>query len=159
MKQRNDDTLKDFMFYLLEVFGMTAKEYLEQGLIIEKLIAENMKALQYWREKSMMVSGSNFEPKYNATRNTTANFVPCVENIICYEENVKRGIDRLYALKDEIYTSIQQVSDPRERLLLMNRYVNCYSWPEVCSLMGISERTVRRVHREALQKFKVPVLN
>ena len=138
---------------------MTAKEYLEQGLNIEKLITENTRLLEYWRDRSTHISGSNFEPKYNASKSTSASFVSCVEKILLYEENTKRNIDKLYELKNEIYTSIQQLTNQMERLILMYRYVDCHTWPEISTLMGLSERTVCRVHNEALKKFKVPVIN
>ena len=44
---------------------MTAKEYLNQARHLDALINCRLREIDYWRDLSSSVSGSNFEPHYN----------------------------------------------------------------------------------------------
>lgn len=46
---------------------MTAKEYLNQARHLDALINCRLREIDYWRDLSSSVSGSNFEPHYNQT--------------------------------------------------------------------------------------------
>ena len=47
---------------------MTAKEYLNQARHLDALINCRLREIDYWRELSSSVSGSNFEPHYNPNK-------------------------------------------------------------------------------------------
>ena len=54
---------------------MTAKEYLNQARHLDALINCRLREIDYWRDLSSSVSGSNFEPHYNPNKPTEAPFV------------------------------------------------------------------------------------
>ena len=58
-------------------------------------------------------------------------------------------IDRI---RLEIYTVIRGVQDVRLRMILMARYCEYMSWPEIQTLVRCTERHVFRLHGEALQQ-------
>ena len=60
---------------------MTAKEYLNQARHLDALINCRLREIDYWRDLSSSVSGSNFEPHYNPNKPTEAPFVRCLEKI------------------------------------------------------------------------------
>ena len=60
---------------------MTAKEYLNQARHLDALINCRLREINYWRDLSSSVSGSNFEQHYNPNKPTEAPFVRCLEKI------------------------------------------------------------------------------
>ena len=107
---------------------MTAKEYLNQARHLDALINCRLREIDYWRDLSSSVSGSNFEPHYNPNKPTEAPFVRCLEKI----------------------DAIQR------QLVLRYRYLDNCSWEEISRMLNVSLRTVHRIHGSALQNFPVP---
>ena len=54
--------------------------------------------------------------------------------------------------KLEIYNTLRNVKDSRYRLILIARYCECMSWPEIQAIMHYNERHVYRLHGLALQQ-------
>ena len=54
---------------------MTAKEYLNQARHLDALINCRLREIDYWRDFTSSVSGSNFEQHYNPNKPTEAPFV------------------------------------------------------------------------------------
>ncbi|MFR6421614.1 MAG: hypothetical protein ACLUOO_02945 [Coprococcus sp.] len=67
---------------------MTAKEYLNQARHLDALINCRLREIDYWRDLSSSVSGSNFEPHYNPNKPTEAPFVRCLEKIDAIQRDV-----------------------------------------------------------------------
>ena len=67
---------------------MTAKEYLNQARHLDALINCRLREIDYWRDLSSSVSGSNFEPHYNPNKPTEAPFVRCLEKIDAIQKDV-----------------------------------------------------------------------
>lgn len=135
---------------------MTAKEYLMQARHLNALIESNIKELEHWRDLSGRISGSCFEPRYNPNRNIEPPFVRCLGKITELEQDINDEIDRLVDLKSEITAAIEQLGNAEEKLVLKYRYFSCMTWEQICEKLCMSERTVRRVHGQALQHFIVP---
>ncbi len=57
------------------------------------------------------------------------------------------------ALYAEIFPVIAALPDADERRVLCRRYLRGQSMHELAAEMGVSERTARRIHREAIQKL------
>ena len=62
-------------------------------------------------------------------------------------------IDRLVELKAEIHNRIEKLSDPYEKLILTERYLNNKSWEEISNLLHYEERNTQYLHGKALQHF------
>lgn len=135
---------------------MTAKEYLNQARHLDALINCRLREIDYWRELSSSVSGSNFEPHYNPNKPTEAPFVRCLEKIDTIQRDVAEKIAYLVRLKGEINTAIDALEMRDEQLVLRYRYLDGFSWDEIEHMMCVSKSTVHRIHGSALQNFPVP---
>ena len=135
---------------------MTAKEYLNQARHLDALINCRLREIDYWRDLSSSVSGSNFEPHYNPNKPTEAPFVRCLEKIDAIQRDVAGKIAYLVRLKGEINTAIDALEMRDEQLVLRYRYLDNCTWEEISRMLNVSLRTVHRIHGSALQHFSVP---
>lgn len=136
---------------------MTPKQYLSQAKHLDALINARLREIDYWKEMSTSISGM----KYDATpRNpntpTDAYFVKCLENVYEIQQDVEKKVGQLIALRDEINSRIDLLTNPEEQLLLRYRYIDNCTWDEIASMLNVSLRTVHRIHGTALQNFPVP---
>ena len=58
---------------------------------------------------------------------------------------------RLDKVRLELFELIQSVDDRRFRIVLMGRYYQCQSWPEISAALELDVRQVYRIHGEALK--------
>ena len=135
---------------------MTAKEYLNQARHLDALINCRLREIDYWRDLSSSVSGSNFEPHYNPNKPTEAPFVRCLEKIDAIQRDVAEKVAYLISLRDEINMRIDMLDSHEEQILLRYRYLDNCSWEEISRMLNVSLRTVHRIHGSALQNFSVP---
>ena len=135
---------------------MTAKEYLNQARHLDALINCRLREIDYWRDLSSSVSGSNFEPHYNPNKPTEAPFVRCLEKIDAIQRDVAGKIAYLVRLKGEINTAIDALEMRDEQLVLRYRYLDNCTWEEISRMLNVSLRTVHRIHGSALQHFSAP---
>ena len=135
---------------------MTAKEYLNQARHLDALINCRLREIDYWRDLSSSVSGSNVEQHYNPNKPTEAPFVRCLEKIDTIQRDVAEKIAYLVRLKGEINTAIDALEMRDEQLVLRYRYLDDCTWEEISRMLNVSLRTVHRIHGSALQHFSVP---
>ena len=135
---------------------MTAKEYLNQARHLDALINCRLREIDYWRDLSNSVSGSNFEPHYNPNKPTEVPFVRCLEKIDTIQRDVAEKIAYLVRLKGEINTAIDALEMRDEQLVLRYRYLDDCTWEEISRMLNVSLRTVHRIHGSALQHFSAP---
>ncbi len=135
---------------------MTAKEYLNQAQHLDALINCRLREIDYWRDLSSSVSGSNFETHYNPNRPTEASFVRCLEKIDEIQRSVEEKVAYLVRLKEEINAAIDMLENRDEQLVLRYRYLDDCTWEQISRMLNVSLRTVHRVHGSALQHFSVP---
>lgn len=135
---------------------MTAKEYLSRARHLDALIHCRLREIDYWKDLSKSVSGSNFEEHYNPNRPSEAPFVKCVEKIIEIQHSVEEKVSHLISLKEEIDRAIDKLDNRDEQLLLRYRYLDNHSWEEIAAMLNVSVRSVHRIHGLALKHFSVP---
>ena len=100
---------------------MTAKEYLNQARHLDALINCRLREIDYWRDLSSSVSGSNFEQHYNPNKPTEAPFVRCLEKIDAIQRDVAEKVAYLISLRDEINMRIDMLNSHEEQILLRYR--------------------------------------
>ena len=132
---------------------MTAKEYLNQARHLDALINSRLREIDYWRDLSSSVSGSNFEPHYNPNKPTEAPFDRCLEKIDAIQRDVAEKVAYLVCLKETINAAIDRLASREEQLVLRYRYLDNCSWEEISRMLNVSLRTVHRIHGSALQNF------
>ena len=135
---------------------MTAKEYLSQAKQLDDIINCRLRELEYWRNLSKNISGSNFEEHFNSSRPSEAPFVRCLEKIDEIERDINSRVDTLVDLRTETNKAIDALEDFEEQLVLRGRYLDNLTWEAIGKIMGVSLRTVHRVHRATLEHFPVP---
>lgn len=128
---------------------MTTKEWLRRGIFLERQI----NALKEEREKLFaLVTKSTGKIDDNKVQVSTMNGS---DNLLAtyadYSLEIERQIDHLIAIKREIIKTIDKVSDPTLKTLLMLRYVNIETWKQVANEMNYSKRQTLRLHKKALE--------
>ena len=135
---------------------MTAKEYLYRAQNIKMLIDCRKREIAYWEDIARSISASNFEPHYNATRNTSASYERAVEKIDEIQHNIDDKIIELVTVLNEVNVCIDQLDREEEQILLRCRYVDNLSWHEIGELMQLSKSSLFRIHDSALRKIQIP---
>ena len=130
---------------------MTAKEYLQQARSLDMLINAKQDELYALRLTATSVSSPALGDKVKS--GGTNNTMQIVDKIIALQEVINSEIDRLVELKAEIHSRIEQLSDPYEKLILTERYLNNKSRLEISELLHYEERNTQYLHGKALQHF------
>lgn len=87
------------------------------------------------------------------SRNGASAAACAVERIEAARGQVQQQERVRKALYAEIFPVIAALPDADERRVLCRRYLRGQSMHELAAEMGVSERTARRIHREAIQKL------
>ena len=65
-------------------------------------------------------------------------------------------IDKLYAIKLEILTAINEVDDGKLRTILIEKYINNKTFEEVAEILSYSkEHVIKTLHPLAVDKIKI----
>ena len=135
---------------------MTPKEYLTQAYRLNERIDAHVRELDELRRLSTSIQATNFDIRVAGTRDPDPPYVKLIHKIADMQEEINQEIDTLVDFKHEVWTAIGQVHGEDERLLLRYRYLENMTWEAIGIRLNASERTVRRIHSSALQKFTVP---
>ena len=104
---------------------MTAKDYLSKARRLQELIDSNSEEIV-----------ADADPSgYNDT-------------LIAENEEMRR-------LKKEIHNKIMEIQDVNQKLVLLYRYENFYTWERIATKMGITFQWAHELHRRALNNFAV----
>lgn len=71
-----------------------------------------------------------------------------------YADMVDRKAAELSTVSAEIFHAVCQVTDTRERTVLIRRYLGLSNWPEIAAAMSYDVRHVTRLHGKALLSVK-----
>ena len=130
---------------------MTAKEYLHEIKKMDLQITFYAKEIDHWRSLSTRVSGSNFEPNYNSSRNTEPAYVRCLEKIIELEDVINGQIDIFIELKNEATAKINKINVLEYQTVLVMRYINFMPWYKIADEMHYTTRWIYKLHEKALE--------
>lgn len=67
-------------------------------------------------------------------------------DLAAYEHSLK--------MESDIRQAISRVIDPTEQLLLRLRYIDGYSWTQVCFVIHYSRSQTKRIHTSALESLE-----
>ena len=137
---------------------MNAKQYLKQAYRLNEMIISNQEELSALRESASSIPGIDYsKDKIQSSKSSgDAGFVNIISKIIELENSINADIERMFDLKNEIRSVINDVQDADEKLLLRLRYINFNTWEEICDKLYVSIRTVHRIHAAALANVNVP---
>jgi len=131
------------------------KEYLSQIYYLDKMIDAKIKQSERFKELALRVALVLTQDKVSGgalNPDKTSNYI-CTW--IDLDKEISEDIDRLIDLKKEIEAVINRVSNPRYKLLLTLRYINCMKWEEIAEEMNYSSlRWLHQLHKKALYSTK-----
>lgn len=128
---------------------MNVKEYLNQARYIDRQIdaklehQEKLNSIIY--KATSTISDMPGSPTRDIAKRERA-----IAKVIDLEKEIDDEIDRLVDKKREIKSLINKVENSEYALLLELRYVNISTWEQIADILGISLRSVYRMHGAAL---------
>ena len=128
---------------------MTAKQYLNRVRRIDKEIEALLRLVQRTRESLETVTQNYDSDGAQSTKNPHK-----YDRLVELESLVDEKIDQQISLKAEILNTIMQLEDRRQRLVLMEYYVEMKTWEQVAVDLGYAWRHVMRLHGMALKSMQ-----
>lgn len=128
---------------------MTVKEFLNRARFIDQEINAKIDHLEKLDSMVHRVTTSISEmPGKNQPDN--AEREKLIVKMIDLKWEINEEIDKLVDSKREINRLIGKIEKEKHRLLLELRYINICTWEEVAEKMGVTERSIYRMHGAAL---------
>lgn len=130
---------------------MTAKEYLSQALVIERLLGARRRLLKKLQWQSTGISTATGKDKVMSSPNGS---MRAVDKIIDLEQDIKAQEEKLIEKQAEIIERINLVCNPTLIAVLTEKYINGMSIEKIAEVMNKSVRTICVWHGQALQIFR-----
>ena len=128
---------------------MTAKQYLNRVRRIDKEIEALLRLVQRTRESLETVTQNYDSDGAQSTKNPHK-----YDRLVELESLVDAKIDEQISMKAEILNTIMQLEDRRQRLVLMEYYVEMKTWEQVAVDMNYSYMHITRIHGYALKEVE-----
>ena len=128
---------------------MTAKEYLSQAFIIDRMINAKKNRLLELREMMQWSTSAASDIKVQ----TSLKPDPMGDLIVSLMDKIadcERDIQRLLDIQTEIENVVNSVNRLDYRLILYERYVNLKRWDDIAADNGYNLRHVYKIHGHAL---------
>lgn len=136
---------------------MTSKEYLQQAYRLDELIESDKKERDALRELSTsLASQDTSRDVVMHSGSSAASFTKIVDKIADLEAKINEEIEQYIALKADIRSVIDAVSDKDEKLCLRYRYIEFLNWEQIAEKMNYSLSQTTRIHGRALQSVIIP---
>lgn len=132
---------------------MTAKEYLNQLISIEKLIQVKTTERERLMALATKVTSALSDCKVETSPDNTK-----VQNIIIkmaeLREEIEEQASRYTSLYRKIEEEIDDIEDDRYKILLIMRYMKGASFSDIADKLGYEKRWTLVLHKRALQDFE-----
>ena len=132
---------------------MTAKEYLNQLMSIEKLIQ-----VKTTERERLMALATKVTSALNDCKVETSPDNTKTQNIIIkmaeLREEIEEQASRYTALYRKIEEEIDDIADDRYKILLIMRYMKGASFSDIADKLGYEKRWTLVLHKRALQDFE-----
>lgn len=132
---------------------MTAKEYLNQLMSIEKLIQ-----VKTTERERLMALATKVTSALNDCKVETSPDNTKTQNIIIkmaeLREEIEEQASRYTALYRKIEEEIDDIEDDRYKLLLIMRYMKGASFSDIADKLGYEKRWTLVLHKRALKDFE-----
>jgi DNA-directed RNA polymerase specialized sigma subunit len=132
---------------------MTAKEFLQRGIRLDKRVKTCFEQIQYLRvlQTSAGTVVSHINSRKSGKKDRLGDITAQVLDLI---EEYQKDIDELLRIKAEIKQAIKRVEREDYRFLLRLRYECFLKWEQIAVEMECSWQHVHRLHQKALKKIK-----
>lgn len=130
---------------------MTQDE-LKEIPIFAKQIDKHLERLDFLKQKSTCVPPLQTTERVQTSVVDRSNVL--VDSVIDLEREIERETKELHRMQKEASQLFAQHDlTLEERELLDYRYIYCYTWDEVASMLHVVERTARRKHDQIMKKL------
>lgn len=128
---------------------MTTKGFLQQPLDIEAQINADLLEMERIRSLAEKTTSTiSCDPVSNGT--SGGRIEGCVELLGELEKKVMENRDSLLAARWHVYRAILNQKIPREREILIMRYLDYAKWAKICDCSGYSRTTANRIHDQGV---------
>lgn len=128
---------------------MTAKQYLNRVRRIDKEISALLRLVQKTRESLENITQNYDSDGAKSTKNPHK-----YDRLVELESLVDQKIDEQIQMKADILCTIMQLDDRRQRLVLMEYYIEMKTWEQVAVDLNYSYMHVTRIHGYALKEVQ-----
>ena len=134
---------------------MTAKEYLEQPLKLEKSIDSRCHVLEGLKNLLTRTTGVLTGVVVTRTRDTHPMETVMVR-IAEIEEEISEDMVRLIDLREDVTERILELGEEKWQAVLEMRYLHGKHWDDIADEMCCSRSNVLKMHAAALKEIRVP---
>lgn len=131
---------------------MNKKQYLKQGYRINLEIESKKEVLAELRANLDGLKAIQLSEKLQGGQ------IPSDNNIVNRMSKIiemEKQITQLYDFQVELSEKIDKMKDPNEKLVLRYRYVLNLTWDQIADKMCYSLMNIHRIHKRALNNFKL----
>ena len=132
---------------------MTPKEFLNQPRVLRDLIKDQENELKMLEAGADGMTGISFdkEPvKVSIVQSGTEEYLVRIENLKQSIDKNKRKYTKVY---HEVYFKIHNLTNERERKILLMRYIEFKEWEEIFPLFETQD-VVYSLHKRALNRIR-----
>ena len=134
---------------------MTSKEFLQRPMRLRWRIDALKLQKEQYEELANSIPGGNYDkPVVQKTRSNEAPFIKWIDKIMDVEKKIESLEAEYETAKAEVVKAIEKLSNPDYQTILIMRYLNEYSWADICDKLYISLSTAKRWHWDAINSLE-----
>ena len=132
---------------------MTAKEFLNQPRVLEDSIRMKQNRLAQLKELSTKTT-SVFSDMPRPETPDPQRKEKVMAEIVDTEREIEADLQTLTSSRENIVNAIANIQDPTQMQVLIKRYLDCKTWSQIFTEMGVCESVARRAHQAALDEVE-----
>ena len=134
---------------------MTSKEFLQRPMRLKWRIDALKLQKEQYEELANSIPGGNYDkPVVQKTRSNEAPFIKWIDKIMDIEKKIESLEAEYETAKAEVVKAIEKLPNPDYQTILIMRYLNEYSWADICDKLYISLSTAKRWHWDAINNLE-----
>ena len=134
---------------------MTSKEFLQRPMRLRWRIDALKLQKEQYEELANSIPGGNYDkPVVQKTRSNEAPFIKWIDKIMDIEKKIESMEAEYETAKAAVVKAIERLPNPDHQTILIMRYLNEYSWADICDKLYISLSTAKRWHWDAINSLE-----
>ena len=134
---------------------MTSKEFLQRPMRLKWRIDALKLQKEQYEELANSIPGGNYDkPVVQKTRSNEAPFIKWIDKIMDIEKKIESMEAEYETAKAAVVKAIEKLPNPDYQTILIMRYLNEYSWADICDKLYISLSTAKRWHWDAINSLE-----
>lgn len=133
---------------------MTGREYLIQIRDTDLNIRCKEREIFRLRQDIMSLQAIDYS-KERITGGQPITIADKVANLDAVTDEIMREWSTYFQERERARVMINQIHSTKQRTVLIDRYINCYTWEKVAELIGCSVQNIHNLHKRAIRNFEV----